>query len=390
MRFRRSFYALWSAVAAAVSLPGGGATADTLLPSRLLDDACGRQIVLLGESPTHGFGVSMRLKAQLVRGLVERCHVDAVFFESGVYDFLKIESDRAAGRPVEAAAINAAIGLLWSNADVAPLAPFLADRVNHAHLALGGLDDQIGRDTYAQRSMAADLVQRLEGEERASCLATLRRHLEWQYTADAPYGVNDRSRILHCLDRIRSTAPRTGAADPVIADSLARLLARDFPADAGPSANAQQFSARDASMFENFRFLMARLPAGSKVVVWTATVHAARDLTLVPGREGWRALGSLIAREYGSRLFSLGISAYSGTFARTGQPPARLPDPPATSLEAIGIARAQALVGYLPSRDLSDAGPVPSRLMGTAFVAAAWDRAFDGVVVVREERPPSR
>jgi erythromycin esterase-like protein len=363
--------------------------ADPQLPPRLLDDACGRQIVLLGESPTHGFGVSMRLKAELVRTVVERCHVDAVFFESGIYDFLKIEADLGSGRPVSPATLMSAVGLLWNNADVAPLTSFLADRANHGHLVLGGLDDQIGRGTYAQRSMAADLVRPLEGDARTECLATLRTHTEWQYTADAPYSVNDRSRILDCLDRIRSRLPRSDTTDLAMTDSVARWLARDFPVDAGAAIDAQQFSARDASMFHNFQFLMARLSARSKVVVWTATVHSARDLSRVPGREGSRSLGSLIAREYGNHLFSLGMSAYSGTFARTGQPPAKLPDPPAASLEANALARAQEDLRYLAQHDLSALGAVPSRLMGTAFVAAPWDRVFDGVVVIREERPPS-
>src|SRR5262249_9029662 len=148
------------------------ANADTQLPPRLLDDVCGRQIVLLGESPTHGFGVSMRLKAELVRTAIERCHIDAVFFESGVYDFLKIEADLASGRPVDPATLMSAVGLLWTNAVVAPLISFLADRANHGPLVLGGLDDQIGRGTYAQRSMAADLVRPLEGDEKTECLAT--------------------------------------------------------------------------------------------------------------------------------------------------------------------------------------------------------------------------
>jgi erythromycin esterase-like protein len=365
------------------------AKADTQLPPRLLDDTCGRQIVLLGESPTHGFGVSMRLKAELVRTLVERCHVDAVFFESGVYDFLKLETDLSAGRPVVPATLMAAVGLLWNNGDVAPLASFLADRANHGHLVLGGLDDQIGRGTYAQHSMAADLVRPLDGDGRTQCLATLRKHTEWQYTADAPYSPNDRSRMLHCLDLIRSKLRRTDTTDFAMIDSLARWLARDSPASARTAIDAQQFSARDASMFDNFQFLMARLPARSKVVVWTATVHSARDLSRVPGREDSRSLGSLIAREYGNHLFSLGISAHSGNFARTGQPPAKLPDPPAASLEAKAFARAHDDLRYLPQHDLSELGAVPSRLMGSAFVAAPWDRIFDGVVVIREERAPS-
>jgi erythromycin esterase-like protein len=53
---------------------------------------CGRQIVLLGESPTHGFGKTMRFKAELVRELVDGCQFDTVFFESGIYDFLYIQT----------------------------------------------------------------------------------------------------------------------------------------------------------------------------------------------------------------------------------------------------------------------------------------------------------
>jgi erythromycin esterase-like protein len=363
--------------------------ADIQLPPRLLGDACGRQIVLLGESPTHGFGVSMRLKAELVRTMVERCDVDAVFFESGIYDFLKIDADLRSGRAVDPPTLMAAIGLLWNNADVAPLTSFLADRANHRHLMLGGLDDQIGRESYAQRSMAADLVRPLEGDEQRDCLATLRKHTDWQYTAEAPYSESDRSRMLDCLDRIRSKLPHSNTADLAMTDSVARWLARDFPVDAGAGSDAEQFSARDASMFHNFQFLMARLPPRSKIVVWTATVHSARDLSGVPGREGSRSLGSLIAREYGSRVFSIGMSAYSGTFGRIGHPRAELPDPPPASLEANAIVGAHDDLRYLSQPELRKLAVSPSRLMGTAFVAAAWDRIFDGVVVIREERPPS-
>ena len=44
----------------------------------------------------------MRLKADLVRTLVERWRVDAVFFESGVYDFLKMNQGIHSSQQVDA------------------------------------------------------------------------------------------------------------------------------------------------------------------------------------------------------------------------------------------------------------------------------------------------
>ena len=68
-------------------------------------------------------------------------------------------------------------------------------------VTLGGLDDQLGAGTYAQREMPSDLVQYLQGDERSRCLATLQKYMLWQYTDDAPYGPAENARIVGCLDR---------------------------------------------------------------------------------------------------------------------------------------------------------------------------------------------
>ena len=70
-----------------------------------------------------------------------------------------------------------------------PLIPFLRGKVNAGSLALGGLDDQIARGTYAQHEMPSDLVEYLQDDERSLCLATLQKHTLWQYTDDAPYSL---------------------------------------------------------------------------------------------------------------------------------------------------------------------------------------------------------
>ena len=138
---------------------------------------CGKRVALLGESPVHGFGEALEFKAELVRRLVDECHYDAIFIESGIYDYLNVQKTLMLGQDVTDAMISAAIGGLWNNKEVQSLVPFLREKVMARSITLGGLDDQIGAGTYASRRMSSDLVQPLEGDESSRCLAVLEKHL---------------------------------------------------------------------------------------------------------------------------------------------------------------------------------------------------------------------
>jgi erythromycin esterase-like protein len=120
---------------------------------------CGKSVALLGESPVHGFGKTLEFKVKLDRRLVDECHFNAFFIEGGTYDFLNIQIRLKSGQEVTEQMVAAAIGGLWATREVQPLIPFLLDRAKAGRVILGGLDDQIGRGTYAQREMASDLVE---------------------------------------------------------------------------------------------------------------------------------------------------------------------------------------------------------------------------------------
>ncbi len=99
---------------------------------------CGKRVALLGESPVHGFGEALEFKAELVRRLVEQCHYDALFIESGTYDYINIEKKLKSGQDVTDAMISAAIGGLWANREVQSLVPFLREKVMEAASRSGG------------------------------------------------------------------------------------------------------------------------------------------------------------------------------------------------------------------------------------------------------------
>ena len=95
---------------------------------RVVRDLCGKSIAMLGESPLHGFGNTLEFKVGLVRRLVDECHFNAFFIESGIYDFLNIQRRLKSGQEVTEPMVAAAIGGLWATREVQPLIPFLLEK----------------------------------------------------------------------------------------------------------------------------------------------------------------------------------------------------------------------------------------------------------------------
>lgn len=381
-------------------LPAAGKSASPAAETKETDPVvhalCGKSVALLGES-LHGFGKTLEFKVELVRRLIDECHYSALFVESGTYDYINIQKKLQSGQDVTDSMISAAIGGLWATKEVQPLIPFLREKVKAGSVTLGGLDDQIGRGTYAVHEMPSDLVQYLRGDERSRCLATLQKNMLWQYTDDAPYGPPDRDKIVGCLDRIevQLSQPEDSKApwaeeDRAMIDNLKRRFARDFPEESpkGADPDATWMNERDRSMYLNFRWLLSRLPSHSKVIVWTATVHAAKDLSGVSGLDDRVPLGSYIRRDFKDQAFTLGFSAYSGSYAFVGQPVRQLSVAPDTSLEWRLFANRASDTVYISLKQLRKFGSVGARPLGTSFRTARWDDILDGLVVFREERAP--
>jgi erythromycin esterase-like protein len=363
----------------------------------VVHELCGKSVALLGESPVHGFGKTLEFKVELVRRLVDECHYNALFVESGIYDYISIQKKLKSGQDVTDSMISAAIGGLWATKEVQPLIPFLREKVKAGSLTLGGLDDQIGAGSYASLEMSSDLVEHLQGDEKSRCLAILQRHMLWQYTDDAHYGPADKARIVGCLDQIEAHISQPGEntarwaeEDKTMIDSLRRNFARDFTEDDFTKSDQQVKwgNDRDRSMYLNFQWLLPRLPRHSKVIVWAATVHVAKDLSGVSGWNGGVPLGSYIRHDFGDRAFSLGFSAYSGSYAIVRPPVRQLSVAPETSLEGQSFANRNSDTVYLSRKQLGKFGLVAARPLGTSFKTARWDDVLDGLVVFREERAP--
>jgi erythromycin esterase-like protein len=134
-------------------------------------------------------------------------------------------------------------------------------------------------------------------------------------------------------------------------------------------------------MFENLLWQLRRLPKNSKVIIWTATVHAAKQQG--PLRE--KPLGAFVAERWHDAAAAIGFSARGGQSAMAGGPAKEISAAPEDALET--VATANDSVAFLDAAALQAVGTKPARLFGS-FSARQWRDFFDGVVVFRVERPP--
>jgi erythromycin esterase-like protein len=355
-----------------------------------LHDICPKRVALLGEA-SHGDGATVAFKVALIRQLVGQCHFNAVFFEASHYDFLEFSRRLAAGEPTSPDMIATATGGLWKfDREFVPLIPFLHAEARAGQVRLGGIDDQLGLAGafYSNDILPDELASYLDEPRRTACRDILGKRISYQFPH---YTAIEHQLVSQCVTEISVALTRAGkpkgkrALHRQMLAGIARLLSREL------RAGIPYISGRDRSMYLNFRWLAQRLPPNSKIIVWTATYHAAKDATSDPDIGAARNLGSYIHRAYGRRAFALGFSALGGSYRYSRNERARPLSPaPPRSLESIALADSDASVVYLGARRMHRIGMVPARPLQENYATTIWDRALDGIIVFRQQRPPHR
>ena len=331
---------------------------------------CQKQIVLLGEPPTHGEALAFEAKSKIADQLIGQCGFTAVLFEAGIYDFIGLERAVATSTAAPEQLDNA-IGRFWWTRELTPWRRSLFDAAARKKLVVGGLDDQISITSHYAQSALPPLMAETE------CRQAVSRNVFYTYDARTPFDEREQQRLQQCARNAADAAAAnksSDAADRVMLESFARYVDRQ-------RAGVTSMS-RDESMYRNLAWYVERLPANSKVVVWTATVHAARQ----QGSLADMPLGARAVERWGDRVGAIGFTAYSGFTSRAARPATPIPDAPPESLEATATTKSE--WALLDSEKLRAAGKVASRLLGK-FSSETWSDCFDAVVVIRQEAAPT-
>ncbi len=318
----------------------------------------------------------MAAKAELLNLLTRQCGFSAVLFEAGIYDFLHYQQQLAT-RQASLEMLGGAVGGLWSGVDeLVPLIQFLHQTATDGRMHIGGIDVQLGSATarYAQRDLPGALAAVLPPDRRHRCFATIGRHNRWEYNQTVRFDAAEKSRLSQCIAAIEERVD--GADAPDLAVQVASY--RDYL-----RINDSVAGARTDGMLRNLLWYRDHWPAGTRIVVWTASVHGVRA-----GIESGSApLGARLSEQLGPAIASIGFSAAGGSYGRAG----RLSDLEAAredSLEALALAGSNADLGVLDHAALRAAGTRAARAIDyETWQERDWSRHFDALVVVRQERP---
>lgn len=374
-------------------------TVDERAAARVADAVCGKQLVLLGELPEHGHARGFAIKARIVERLVRQCGFRAVLFEAGSYDFFGLERSIAAkGASPDSLelALARAIGGLWWTRELGDWRRWLVREAVAGRVVLGGIDDQPGvTSAWAKATLPAMVGAAVPPARATECREAVARYMRWGYGPAQRYDSTERARLAGCAAQAAGPAPSAREAerrtpDALMLDDIAGYFTRERTvATLGNRAPPD----RDLVMARHVAWWAARLPRGAKIVVWTAASHATR----AAGEGAVRPLdvpplGARLAERWGDRLASVGFTALRGEWGWAGQAPKPLAALPAGSLEARALARGAAgdtaAWAWLDRAALRRLGAVPSRLF-SGGATMDWSTAFDGVLVIRDERAPT-
>jgi erythromycin esterase-like protein len=363
---------------------------------RLVRDVCRKDLVVLGEDANHGGGRTLEVKAELLRRLVARCGFGAVVFESSLYETLDYERALAAGTADETRLIEAA-GQLWFWAQEArPMAAWLHAQARAGRVRVAGMDVQpIGATArHARAALGTALSSALDDARAAVCRAEFDRHHAWAYDDDHPFDDGARQRLRDCSDAILAALRARGEPPASSLTMQARAYARYLDMALGGEGDP-----RDLGMFESLQWHRARWPTRTKIVVWCATVHAARRLDGVA--PAMQPFGAHVHAAWGDRVATVGFSALGGASGTPGGrgAPIVLPPAPEDALERVALEddrRRTAAVSdipmpglrYVDRRRLRAYGTIAARAINYRTVhAAPWHEIVDAMIVLREERP---
>ena len=340
-----------------------------------VDLLCNKRIALLGELPSHGEARAFTGKAAIARALVERCGYDAVLFEAPMYEFVGLEPAFAAGK-ASTRQLDDAIGGFWQATQLSDWRTWLLREANAGRLRLGGIDDQTSRtSTWAKANLPALVARYVAPEDGAGCRTTVARHLQWSYDVEHDFDAAAKRDLGRCT--------ATAAARAVDAPGDAGMLLANLDSTMQREIGTMSAIDRDAIMQRNLMWHLRRLPPGSKVVVWTANVHASKR----EGELSAKPMGAWLAESHGDELGSIAFTALGGRSSMAGKPAVVLPTLGADSLEAKALAGGRD-EAFVPAPALRDYGSLPSRLYGK-LASNEWATRFDGVVVYRTETAPT-
>jgi erythromycin esterase-like protein len=143
------------------------------------------------------------------------------------------------------------------------------------------------------------------------------------------------------------------------------------------------FNLRDKVMADNIDWHLSKLPKNSKVIVWCATIHAAK--TLSPLSIDKIPVGLHLKESLKDQMASIGFSALSGSFGRSKS---KIKNIKQTPMELRALSKSTNEISYFDAKALDDLGEIEAQaIQYNSIKLANWSEILDGIIILRHEKP---
>lgn len=389
---------------------------DDLAP--MAEALSGARIVLLGDA-TRGDGSTFLAKARLIRYLHLELGFDVLALECGFVAcdraWRQVRDGEESGR-----ALDRALPPIFSqSAQFRPVIQLVAQRQGSERpLIVAGLDPQIAAGggpaelvEELGRALAGRGVSLEEVPGFAEAATILSRLAAENYAMGQEPVPSDeaRDRFAATLELVRGMLEMAlgdagddgafwrQALDNV--DAEARMAWEMGAYRPGQSMSPEVTNIGNRQMAENLLWLAEQRYPGRKIVVWSTSVHLARDLrSLDTGRdretaarfERFVTVGDILQDALGDEAYTIAFTAFQGHTGGPFRQPYPLLVPTVGSFEEL-MARTGLEAAFIDLRGLRDAGldgswlagPLIARPLSFKELRGSWPRHLDGLVFLR-------
>lgn len=365
----------------------------------------GVDVVFLGEQ-AHGEGNVTLAKTRLIEYLVNVLGFNIIAFESGFYDTfiagIMIKNSQGPGDIY----FNSSLQAIWTNTvEFDRMKEILTEKIRSSKVKLYGIDCQpmaLAHNTFLNYLEKGLIETGFSLDSSSEVL--LKKYLWGTSESKEKYfsSISDSVKVFQLLDKVlleskKFKSNENGFWPQTIINFQTNLnvqigLLKSLPIYAIDNL-------RDAQMADNLLWIIKNKKPGDRVIVWSASMHNARNIRLIQETDDstfyqkYITMGQIVYDSIGARMYSLAFSSSGGQFQAPYlmQEPVEITSKKENSIESF-MSGMQIHYGIVNFRTNTKSGVFWSEMYsnphGHKNVKAVWPMIHDGIFYIDKIEPP--